>query len=118
MTEALGDLRVAVQVDPGGEHRGLLDEGAQDHVAAVRPAEDRELPVRPRLFLRPAAGVDEVVDVGVTPLIVVGAAEVAAVAGRTPEIDVEEREALARQQQLERLEVTGRTAMSVRRGGR
>ena len=54
VAEALRDLGIAVEVDAGREHRGLLDERAQDHVAAIRPAEDREAPVGPGLFLRPS----------------------------------------------------------------
>ena len=63
----------------------------------------------------PATGVDEVVDVAVTPLPVVGLAEGPAVAGRAAEVDVEDREALGDEELLERHEraerLAGRAAM-------
>ena len=114
---ALGDLRVAVQVHARRPHRRLLDQRREDQVAAVRPAVHREPTVRPRLVEGPSAGIDQVVDVGVAPLVVIGMAERAAVAGRTAEIDVEEGEPFTGQQQLERLEravrLPGRATMRV-----
>ena len=101
---ALGDLGVAVQVDPGLPHARLLDQRAQDHVAAVRPAEDREPAIRPRLAGRPTRRIDEVLDIGVAPLAVVGEPERPAVAGRAAEVDVEHREPLGDEELLERLE--------------
>ena len=65
----------------------------------------------------PPSGVDHVLDVGVTPLPVVGVAEGPAVAGRAAEVDVEEREAGVDEQELERREravrLPGRAAMRV-----
>ena len=104
---------------PARPHRGLLDEGAQHEVAAVRPAVDGEPPIRPGLVLDPAPGIDHVVDVGVTPLVVVGLAECPPVAGRSPEVDVEERVAGLGQQQAEGREravrLPGRAAVRDRR---
>ena len=117
--EALGDVRIAVQVDPGSPQAGLLDERAQDHVAAVRAAVDGQPAVRPGLLLDPAGGIDEVEHVGVAPLVVVGPAEVPAIAGRAAEVDVEERVALLGEQQAERREapvrLPGRAAVRDRR---
>ena len=110
MAVALGDLRIAVQVDAGAPQRRLLDERAQDHVAAVRPAVDGQPAVRPGLLGRPARGVDQVVDVGVAPLVVVGHPERPAVAGRPAEVDVEEREPGRDEDLLERLERAERLA--------
>src|SRR5439155_17035721 len=67
-----------------------------------RAAVDPEPAVRPRLLRGPAGGIDHVERVGVAPLVVVGVAEVTAVAGRAAEVDVEEREALTGDELLER----------------
>ena len=105
---------------PARHRRRLVDQRAQDHVAAVRAAVDRQPPVGPRLPGRPAGRVDQVVDVGVAPLALVGLAECAAVAGRPAEVDVEDGEPLGHQPLLERHEgperLAGRAAVHVEDG--
>ena len=74
VAEALGDLRVAKQVDAGPPHRRLLDERRQHQVPAVRATEDGQPPIRPRLLGRPSCCIDDIVDVRVAPFPVVGPA--------------------------------------------
>ncbi len=104
MPEAFGDLGIAVQVDARPPQSRLLDEGREDEVAAVRTTVDGEAPVGPRLLRRPVGRIDHVVGVGVTPFVMVRQPERAAVAGGAAEVDVEDREALADEQHLERCE--------------
>ena len=95
MAVALGDLRVAEQVDAGPPHRGLLDERRQHQVPAVRATEDDQPSIRPRLLGRPPCCIDHIVDVRVAPLAVVGTPELAPVAGRAAVVHLQVGESLA-----------------------
>ena len=79
---ALGNLRVAEQVDAGPPRRGLLDERRQHEYPPYEPPKATVLPIRPRLFGRPPRCIDHIVDVRVAPLAVVGSPERAPVTGR------------------------------------
>ena len=91
---ALGDLRVAVQVDAGPPQRWLLGQDAERHVAAVRSPVVGQPAIAPRLGGRPMTGIDDVEGVGVAPLPMVCPTERAAVTGRPAEVDREEGHAL------------------------
>src|SRR4029077_21129205 len=66
-------------------------------------APDAQPPIAPRLGLQPAAGIDDVEDVGMAPLVRVGLAERPAITGRATEVDVEHGEAFEDEELLERL---------------